>query len=307
MQTEIIQYNGCKKCLKISDGIIDLVITLDVGPRIVRFGFVGKDNIFKEYAEELPLTGGDEFHIFGGHRLWHSPEIMPRTYFPDNTPVKYEDHKNFIRFIPDPETVNGIQKEIDVELLEGKSQVRVTHRLRNIGPWAIEFAPWALSVMATEGTAIAPLPPRGSHTENLLHTSTISFWAYTDVTDPRWMWGKRFIMLRQNPQAPGPQKIGFSVPDGWVAYARKGQLFVKQFRYQPDALYPDGGCCVEFFNRADMAEVESLGPMVTLQPGQAVEHVEFWSLLDNVPQPNSETDIETNVLPRISSIISNKV
>ncbi len=307
MQTEIIQYNGCKKCLKISDGIIDLVITLDVGPRIVRFGFVGKDNEFKEYSEELAITGGDEFHIFGGHRLWHSPEVTPRTYFPDNTPVKYEDHNGFIRVIPDPEIVNSIQKEIDIEVLEGKAQVRLTHRLRNIGPWAIEFAPWALSVMATEGAAIAPLPPRGTHSENLLHNSTMSLWAYTNMADSRWMWGHRFIMLRQNPKAVGPQKIGLSVPDGWVAYARKGHLFVKQFRYQPDAVYPDGGACVEFFNREEMAEVESLGPLTKLQPGEAVEHIEFWSLFDNIPQPESEADIEANILPRISSVISQKV
>ena len=307
MQTEITQYNGCKKCLRISNELIDLVVTLDVGPRIIRLGFVGQNNEFKEYAEDLSQTGGNEWRLYGGHRLWHAPEAMPRSYFPDNTLVKYEDHQTFIRLIPDPETTTNIQKEIDVEVLGGKAQVRVTHRLRNIGLWPVELAPWAPTVMATEGVAIAPLPPRGTHSANLLHTSTMSLWAYTDMTDARWTWGHHFVLLRQNPKAVGPQKIGLSVPDGWVAYARKGHIFIKQFKYQPEAVYPDGGSSVEFFNREEMAELETLAPVVNLTPGEAVEYLELWSLVDNVPQPGNEAELETAVLPKITHIISQKL
>jgi hypothetical protein len=307
MQTEIIQYNGCKKCLRINNGIIDLVVTLDVGPRVIRFGFIGKDNEFKEYPEDLNQAGGNEWRSYGGHRLWHAPEAMPRTYFPDNTPVKYEDHQTFIRIVQDVETTTGIQKEIDIEVSADQARVRVMHRLRNVGLWAVELAPWAISVMATEGVAFTALPPRGTHAKNLLHTSTMSLWAYTNMTDPRWTWGKRYIMLRQTLQAKGPQKIGFSVPDGWTAYARKGHLFVKQFKYQTGVHYPDGGCCVEFFNREEMAELETLGPVIRLEPGQTVEHLEVWSLLDNIPQPDSEADLESFVLPKLNPILAQKV
>ena len=31
---------------------------------------------------EKGKTGGSEWHIYGGHRLWHAPEVMPRTYYP---------------------------------------------------------------------------------------------------------------------------------------------------------------------------------------------------------------------------------
>ena len=33
------------------------ILTSDVGPRVIRCGFVGGPNVFKEYAEELGGTG----------------------------------------------------------------------------------------------------------------------------------------------------------------------------------------------------------------------------------------------------------
>jgi hypothetical protein len=174
------------------------------------------------------------------------------------------------------------------------------HRLRNHNLWAVELAPWALTVMAQGGRAIIPLPPRGSHPKDLLPANTLTLWAYTDMSDPRWTWGCKYILLRQDPAAATPQKIGAMVPDGWVAYANHGQLFVKKFAYQPDARYPDLGCPVETFTNADMLEVETVAPLVNLQPGAAIEHVEEWFLYGGVAAPENDADVEREVLPKIT-------
>ncbi|GAJ16373.1 unnamed protein product, partial [marine sediment metagenome] len=50
------------------------VVTTDVGPRIVRFGFVGDQNLFREFKQQQGKTGGDKWLIYGGHRFWHAPE-----------------------------------------------------------------------------------------------------------------------------------------------------------------------------------------------------------------------------------------
>ena len=306
MQTEIVQYKGWKQCLHMSNGIIDLLVTLDVGPRIIRLGFVGKENEFCEFPE-VGQVGGSEWRSYGGHRLWHAPEVMPRTYYPDNTQVKYEVHQTFIRFISDPEIENSVQKEMDVELLDGKTQVRVNHRIRNIGLWPVELAPWALSVMATEGVAIVPLPPRAPHAGNFVPLNRIALWPVTDMSDARYVWGKRFVLFKQSPKNVGPQKVGFSVPDGWAAYARKGHLFLKQAGYLPGAPYTDLGCNVELYNQEDMAELETLGPLSTIPTGEFIEHLELWTLLDHIPQPENEADVEMNVLPVILPIVSQKI
>ncbi len=296
---EKITYRGWPACYRLMRDDLELIVTADVGPRIIRLGFVGEPNEFCEYEEWWGKTGGTEWRNYGGHRLWHAPEVRPRTYAPDNEPVEVQATPEGWAFIQPVEASTGIQKTIIVSFPELSHTVRVTHRLRNLGPWTVELAPWALSVMAPGGMAIIPLPERGPHGVNLLPASGLALWKYTDMSDPRWTWGRRFILLRQDPQASTPQKIGATVVDGWAAYARAGHVFLKRFPYIPDAVYPDLGVNAEFFTNARMLEVESLGPLVRLAPGADVTHIETWALLRDVPDLTSETDIEQHLLPRL--------
>ena len=299
MNIEIINYKGWPNCYRLSNSQVDLVVTTDVGPRIIRFGFVDKENQFVEFESDLGQVGGQEWRLYGGHRLWHAPEGKPRSYFPDNGPLQVERHGSFVRLIQPVETTTGIQKELDISLPAEGAQATVVHRLRNANLWAVEIAPWALSVMARGGVAIIPLPPRGSHAEHLLPTNILTLWAYTDMSDPRWTWGREYILLRQDPRAESPQKIGVMDKDGWAAYARSGDLFIKKFGYQAGKAYPDFGCSIEVFTSANMIEVESLGPLGVLAPGSVVEHIEDWYLYTGVPVPASDADIKQNILPKV--------
>nr|MBC7243808.1 hypothetical protein [Chloroflexota bacterium] len=296
---EKLNYKGWPNSYRLSNGLVDLVVTTDVGPRIIRFGFIGEENEFKEYESMLGKVGGDEWRIYGGHRLWHAPEAMPRTYFPDNGSVQLETYPDFVRLIQPVEMATGIQKEMDIRFSREGPHVQVTHRLCNTNCWAVELAPWALSVMAPGGTGIIPLPPRGAHAEFLTPLSTIALWAYTDMADPRYTWSSKYILLRQDPRAKTHQKIGAMVPDGWIAYARNGHLFLVRFDYVPGVPYPDLGCSAEIFTDAEMLEIETLGPLVRLQPGAAVEHTEYWFLFRDVPVPQDDADVDEHILPKV--------
>ncbi|MGA3057296.1 MAG: hypothetical protein ABSE70_04565 [Candidatus Limnocylindrales bacterium] len=296
---EKVNYCGWENSYRLSNDLIDLVVTTDVGPRIIRCGFVDDENEFKEYADQIGRTGGDEWRIYGGHRLWHAPEVSPRTTSPDNSAIALEDHGPFVRLLQPVEKTTGIQKEIDIRLAPDSASVRVTHRLRNLNMWMVELAPWAISVMAPGGTSILPLPPRGTHDENLLPTNTLTYWAYTDLSDPRWRIGRSFIQLREDPTQAGPQKVGLMAPAGWIGYARNGHLFVKRVAYVPGAAYPDLGCSLETYTEAGMLEIETLGPTARIEPQGSVEHVEDWSLFRDVPTPASDADVSAHVLPKI--------
>ena len=56
-------------------------------------------------------------------------------------------------------------------------------------------------------------------------------------------------------------------------------LFVKRFDYREGAIYPDRGTRYQTFSNEDMLEMETVGELVTLQPGQSAELVESWELL----------------------------
>ena len=296
---EIITYNGWSQCIKLENLLVDLVVTTDVGPRIIRYGYLGEENEFYENPEDQGKSGGSNWRVYGGHRLWHAPETHTRTYWPDNEPVDWQDHGDFVRVIQAVERNTGIQKEIDIRLSPVDTHVRIVHRLRNTTLWDVRLAPWALTVMSSGGTAILPMPPRGSHPEYINPVNSLALWPYTDLSDPRFIWGRQYVMLRQDPLVKLPQKIGACIPSGWAAYARRGHLFFKKFAYDPEAVYPDFGSTVEVFTNDQMLELETLGALQVIQPGASIEHVEDWYLFRDVPTPHNDAQVERHVLTRI--------
>ncbi|MYB54434.1 MAG: hypothetical protein F4X77_19875, partial [Acidobacteriia bacterium] len=67
---EKIPYAGWPNCYRLSNGEVELIVTSDVGPRIIRYGFEGGQNFFVELEEDLGKTGGDNWRLYGGSRLW---------------------------------------------------------------------------------------------------------------------------------------------------------------------------------------------------------------------------------------------
>jgi hypothetical protein len=297
-------FRNWPNCYHLSNGHIELIVTGDFGPRILYCGLRYKDNLFAELPGD-PLVKPDQWYSLGGHRFWVAPEAIDRTYYPDSQPVAFYQGNGFVRFTAPTEDLTGVQKEIEVRLVEGASQARVLHRVYNRGLWPVEMAPWALSVMAPGGTAIAPLPPRGAHApENLLPTSSLVQWAYTDMSDSRWVWGREFILLRQDRGLSEPQKVGIANYVGWTAYANRGILFVKTFAPQPGESYPDMGCVVEFFTNDKILELETLAPLLSLEPGEATSYEESWHIFDGLPEIKTETDVRDYVLPLVSPLLA---
>jgi hypothetical protein len=267
------------EALQISNGTVELVVTTGLGPRVIRYAFVGGDNILAE----LPGGGAGTATPWGtwlprgGHRLWVAPEAMPGSYAPDNGPVRVERNGDTIRFIQ-PADASGVEKEIAVTLAAAGTDVRLQHRLTNRGPFAIDAAAWALTIMRGGGMVVIPNEPYASHDDALQPVRAMTAWAYTDMSDPRWTFGPRCIRLRTDAARAGSQKIGVANRQGWAGYVREGLFFVKRYDWKEGARYPDFGVNTETYTAADFIELETLGTLQLLQPGASTEHEERWTL-----------------------------
>jgi hypothetical protein len=311
-----VPYQGWKDNLRLSNGQAELIVTLDVGPRVISYRLAGGKNVFNESREQLGKSGEDKWQGRGGHRLWIGPEDLTRTYAPDNGAVKYQQVMQLhgmppgtvgVRLAPAPLTEYGLQKEMEVYLAPTGSQVTVVHRITNTGREATELAPWALTVLAPGGVEVVPLPPKRPHPgdpknahspADFAPNQVLVLWSFFDFKDPRWDFGTRYITLRQDSKR-GPTKIGLAHRLGWIGYLNDGNLFVKRIGYQDGKTYPDHGCNFETFTNEEMLEMESLGPMVKLAPEQSVEHIEHWGLFGDVKPFSDEAGIDANILPRL--------
>jgi len=292
---EKITYEGWPNCIRLSNDQIELIITTDIGPRIVRFGYIDGQNLLCVFPEDKGKTGGDDFRYYGGHRLWHSPEATPRSYAPDNFPVNYSWDGKTLKLIQDIEKSTGIIKEIEITL-EADNRVTILHRLINQNLWDIELAPWAITAFAPGGCAILPQEPYIDPANYMLPSRPLVLWHYTQMDDPRWIWGKKYIQLKYDFGRMSEQKLGLLNKQKWCAYQLKGELFIKTFDYDPRAVYPDYGCNNEVWVDGTFIELESLGPFAKIPSQRMVEHTEQW-MLTKADVDETEESIDSNVLP----------
>lgn len=293
---EEIQYGNWGRCVRITNGEVDLVATLDFGPRIMRFGVVdGPNEFFEDVNDQVNNTDasfdiyGDEghWHIYGGHRLWTSPEALPRSYYPDNAPVEYIKIDNGICLIPEPQAWTELQFELHVVMSE-EGEVTVTHKITNIGAWAVKLAPWALSVMQVGGLEVIPQPKKNT---GFLGNRILALWPYSDMSDKRVNWGTDYITIRTNSIDKRPFKLGINNEHGFVTYFNHGNLFVKKYSPVDGGSYPDGGVSYETYTNNLFCELETLGEYKKIQPDETVIHVENWKLIPNVSEPETVEEI----------------
>jgi hypothetical protein len=291
-----VTYGVYGNCVKLTNGLVELVASLDFGPRILHFSTCGKENMLyndiakKPLAEKFDEFGGDQLILYGGHRLWISPEIVPRCYHPDNVPVKCEEIENGIILYGAPEEKNQIQKIITVTLHPEKSAVNLRHEVKNLGLWDIELAPWCITMMDKGGKEIVPVTGRQT---KYLPNRSITLWDYSCMNDSRVYWGKEFITITQDENMENAFKLGLNNEDGYAAYFNKGQVFLRYFEHEIDGFYPDNGCSYETYVNGVMVEMEVLGEMGVLMPGDSLTIDEDWELYaaDVVPS-NDEAQIK---------------
>lgn len=280
---EVVQFKEFGNCLKISDGISEALITIDFGPRIIRYGFIGKENVLCDtmHKNEVPLSGKafDEYYYkgacwnnYGGHRLWISPESLPETYYPDKDAVNYELTENGAIFTPKAQTENGVQHIISVSFNNG--DLEVSHKVINISNNDKEFAVWALSVSALNGIEIIPF---NTNDTGLLHNRQISIWPYTDLRDERIYLGHKYATITQKNLSTN-LKLGFNLNSGQVYYVVNDTTFLVEFNVNKNGKYPDNNVCFETYSCKDFTEIETLSELKTVKPNENITHVEKWSL-----------------------------
>jgi hypothetical protein len=241
----------------------------------------GKNNMLADLSDfpSIPTPYGD-FHFLGGHRLWHAPEAMPRTYIPDSD-VTMTEITDGVMLDMQTEPGTGIRKRIEINLAKDKPSVTLTHTLINDGLWTVELAPWAITQFRLGGTVILPIPVGNVDEVGLLHNRQFALWPYAKINDPRITWDDEFVIFKASAILP-PFKIGYFNSHGWMTYWMDGVLFRKTFEVSTGQSHPDNNCNAEMYCNDQFVELESLAPLVSLAAGGSVTHVEIWDVFDGI-------------------------
>jgi hypothetical protein len=110
----------------------------------------------------------------------------------------------------------------------------------------------------------------------------IALWAYARTDDRRFVLIDAAIEVRASAIAEhgitGSFKVGTSLRRGWLAHWRADVLLVKRAGHDESRTYADMGASGQVYSHPDFTELETLGPLTDLAPGEAAVHHEDWEV-----------------------------
>jgi hypothetical protein len=257
-------------------GPVTVHVATQAGPRIVGYARSDGPQLFASLpGATVAHPGSGEFRFLGGHRLWRSPEVPSITYHPDDTPVRIvEDRDGFT--VSGGRDGDGIVRTISV-VQRGPYTV-VDHQFENLGPARVRTALWAITQLVPGGVAILPERLDPVDETGVLPNRRIVVWPYTDLSGPEIEFTPGAVIVHATSSA-AKTKIGLPNSRGWIAYALDGELFVKWSSLNNEhGTYPDHGASAQCYRDERFLELETVGQLVWLDPGDVSVHREVWRL-----------------------------
>lgn len=263
----------------IENELLRLEYLTEEGPRIIGLYARGVEgNLLAETPHVHWPTPHGEYYLRGGHRLWTAPEDPFYTCPEQGLHVTH--HESLVLKSPVDEA--GLQKDIVIRLDENR--VHLSHRVTWHRGTPIELAPWTITQMPLGGIAILPLP----HKDGLHPDRNLVLWPYTEMNDDRFELQDDMILVHGRAEE-FPFKVGAFNSHGWIAYALGRALFIKRFSIDTAARYPDFGCTAEIYVKDSCLELESLGTLKVLNPGEFAVYDETWEIMIGDYPPTMES------------------
>ncbi|MBN1668814.1 MAG: hypothetical protein JW862_17090 [Anaerolineales bacterium] len=262
----------------LDNGLLRLDYLTQAGLRLVRLQLAGQaENLLAETPDiSWPTPYGPDYHLIGGHRLWLAPETEYSSY-PEPADLQIEAGKLQVHLTQAPEPLHALEKTITVKLHPQIAHLTLDHQITNHGRAPLELACWAITQLPLGGQAILPQPDGPLDQHGWQPNRTLVLWPYASWQDPRLELQDHEIRIAAQAQSRA-FKLGYFNRHGWIEYQRAGVRLRKRFTPQPQAPHPDFGCNVEVYVHDRFIELETLGPLHTLQPGESSQLQETWEI-----------------------------
>jgi hypothetical protein len=259
------------ECVRHMDESASVMITTSTGPRIL--GLTGRgDNLLAVLPDGvIELPGGGTFRMIGGHRLWAAPEVPELTYLPDDKPCVATEVEGGVRVTGAPDD-SGLIRSLEVTRMDGGWVI--DHLLSIDSGGARTLAPWGITQFRLGGEVELSGPPPGT---GFQADRAVVLWPYTDPGDGRLSFGSDGVRIRAHPGGDR-LKLGLAPGDGHIRYRIDGEVFEKTVAIQRGMPYSDLGAVTQVYLCDDFVELETLGPLTELRPGEEVHHRELWTV-----------------------------
>lgn len=292
------KYHGWES-LKLTNGIVTVVAVPAIGGRIMEYKLGGHPYLWVNPDElgkvhEPPETEDEPaWRNYGGYKVWPAPQKQwggppdPLGSTLDGGRwtgqiIAQERGTGTVRLTsPKDADVTGLQITREATLYGGTTRLAIKERFTNVSKepitwsiWDVTQVPGSLSKkqkFSQQARVYFPLNPNSAHARG--------FYEMVEGGGEQWMpsvapgvMGVKYLGQKG--------KIGADSVAGWIAYVDEAHeyCYVKRFAVEKLGKYPDEGSTVEVYCSGDKSylEVEVLGPLTTIAPGDSFSFTTDW-------------------------------
>jgi len=265
-----------------------LVVITTKGPRIAFWGRPDGENLL---MWEPGKYFRKEWELMGGHRVWVSrpgADEAQETYAPDNEPCEVQLSERGFTVKAPVDPVLLTQRGYTVTAT-GADRLEIEHFITNASNMLWSGAIWAITCTKPTATATYTVPLGDGSGWDYATIVAIRKWG--DNQGRKTFYDPQFELtddsLRLIPGGVESKRM-IKADAGIIGmYSPEYKLaFVKQTDYLPDGQYPLGTNLALYVGKDNfMAEMETMGPFVTLKPGATTKQIERWVLRNAKSEP----------------------
>jgi len=276
-----IEHSGYSDCIKLENESTKVVLCPACGGRVLEYSLKGKNALHLdprqngwtyEPAKRVIDPSGGRFDIGPEMTIPRHPKLWLGKWIGEITGSRSA------RLTSVEDEATGTQLIRDFVLDEFSSRFTCKQTIRNVSNETKFWCHWSRTLAEGGGICLIPLTANSRFPNKYIMYEPRSVINYRPE-DSNIRVRDGFLEIIGTPKYP---KLGMDSYVGWLCYLTKNDLiFVKRFPTYPDRVYNEvAGLTISVWYYKDMmCELEPIGPMESIAPGEEVSFTEQWWLL----------------------------
>lgn len=287
-------------CAVLTTEEIEIIVTLDYGPRIVSANRIGEPNLI--YNKEDP-----ELERSYGHKMRITLEKSTNAVYCDNSPVRYSPMADGVRFIQTLSDPVQLELNMDIVFDTDIGSFMVVHSVLNQSREDIRLSIYTETPFGTDGFVFIP---QSNIRESDRPSRVLSLWENCRWNDERLFIGNHYVTVHSiipEIEEAGdfkliggdilePRlKIGVNNTAGFCGYIDGRLALVKRYVHNRTALYPFSGCSAFATANDGYLSIQNTSPFYLIAPGESARHIESWIFTrysGSVVHPDNESELD---------------
>ena len=287
-----IDYFGYKDCVVLQNAQTRVVLGHQVGGRVLEYSLEGRNAILLDPDQAGWLWDGSNRVGITGGRFDIGPEkLIPKRDALWLGPWDAEIvGPGRARLTSMEDETTGVQLIRDFVLDPDGSRLAVTQTIRNVSDRVTRWCHWSRTFSTGHGICLVPLDDRSKFPDGYIMYGPGSVIDYAPG-DPNIYRDGDVLVVKDTPLRP---KLGMDSLVGWFAYlTQENLLFLKFYPTYPDCVYNEiAGLTISiWYNKDQVCELEPIGPMEELEPGESASFTETWTLAPYVFPEGRKVDV----------------